>query len=799
MIKNYFKIAWRNLINNKLYSFINIIGLSVGIACCLLIFLYVTSELSFDKFHANATDIYRVALQVNETEKQTKGAATSPIFAPTLSSNFPEIKKAVRIKSMKRELSYDNKKFYDFTAFYADSTFFDVFSFPMIEGDARTALVEPFSIVLTQSSAKKYFGNEPAFGKNMKLSDTITVMVKGIIEDVPANSHLKFDYLVSRSTILDLVKNDSAYIQDYENQWLNLEGFTYILIDSKTDYKVLEGKANALVEKEMTDFKRSTGIWFTVFLQPLTDIHLRSQLEYDLKPSTNSDIKYVYIFSGSALLILLIACSNFINLSTARSLNRSKEIGLRKVVGAGRSQLIAQFLGESVIYVLIACAVSFLFVVVSRPYFNNFTSAPLQLSWQILPAYLIVILVVGILAGLYPAMMMSSFAPIKSLKGHIRHSIQDIIFRKGLVIFQFVIAVVLIVGTITIFRQLNYMQDKNIGLNKEQLLQLQMRGADVRKARTLISEFTRNANVVSASWNNFSFKQLPYITLLPEGRPENEITASAVICADDRFLETYGIELLAGRNFSKDFPADNKESFLVNEASVKEFGWKSPREALGKKIEWGGLKSGKVIGVVKNFNYASLHEEIKPAIIHIYPNWQGFITLRVKTGDLANTLAGIEDTWKNITSGSPFKYSFLEEDFASLYKSEQNMRSILGVFTFLSILVACLGLFGLASFTIRQRNKEIGIRVVLGASVANITKLISADFMKLVFISALIALPAGWFIMNKWLQNFAYRIELSWTFFLLAALVAVFTALLTVSVQAIRAAVNKPVSNLRTE
>lgn len=799
MIKNYFKIAWRSLLKNKLYSFINIAGLSIGVACCMLIYMYVQTELSYDKFNKRADYIYRVGVQVSEPKKQESFAYSSPKVAPTLLMNFPEVKKAVRFKPAKRLMSYDNKKFYDTKAFYADSTFFDVFSFDMIEGESRTALASPYSIVLTESAARRYFGSEPAFGKIMKMSDTIDVQVKGIIKDVPSTSHFSFDYLISRSTMLDLVKNDTSYTSNYEEQWLNLDSYTYVLIDEKSDYKKLESKINTLVTKETADQKKALGIGINVILQPLTDIHLRSKLDFDMKPSNNSDIKYIYIFSGTALLILLIACCNFINLSTARSINRSKEIGLRKVIGAKRKQLVLQFLGESLLFALIGCAISFILVLLAKPYFNNFTSAPLTLKWSMLPVYLLVIAIVGLLAGLYPALLMSSFAPIKSLRGHVKHGLQDIIFRKGLVVFQFIIAVVLIIGTETILKQLDFMQNQDIGMNKAQLLQLELRGSDIGKAKTLVREFERNSNVVNASWNNFSFKHLPYITLLPEGKPENEITASTVICGDENFLRTYQIDLVAGRNFSPDFPADEKEAFLVNEAAVKEFAWGSPKQALGKKIEWGGGKSGRVIGVVKDFNYSSLHDKIKPAIIHIFPGWQGFVTLRVKTDHLKTTLGDIEKTWKNVTGDSPFKYTFLEEDFDALYKAEQNMRSILGVFTFLSVFVACLGLFGLASFTIRQRYKEIGIRVVLGASVTGITQLLSKDFIKLVLISILIALPVSWYMVHKWLQNFEYRISISWWFFALAALLALLIAFATVSIQAVKAAMANPVKSIRTE
>ncbi|MGZ3884920.1 MAG: ABC transporter permease, partial [Bacteroidia bacterium] len=684
MLKNYLKIAWRNLLNNKFYSFINIAGLSIGIACCVIIYLFVRNELSYDTFNEKADRIFRVTLVLNQPKEVIDAAASSPIVAPKLKSGFPEVNAFVRLKSSKRLLSYNQNKFYDTDTFYADSTFFDVFTYPLLQGDAKRALTAPYSIVLTEAAAKRYFGNENAFGKTMKLSDTISLLVTGIIKDEPRNSHLKFDYLVSRTTINDLAKNDSGFVQNSEANWFNVDSYSYLLLNDNADEKKLEAKMNTFIEKEMADVRKSVGIWFNVKLQPVKDIHLRSHLKFELSEA-QGDIKYIYIFSGTAVLILLIACCNFINLSTARSLNRSKEIGLRKVIGAERSQLIAQFLGESVLFSLIASILSLVIVLLALPFFNSFLSAELSFSKSLIPLYCLIIIVVGFLAGLYPALLMSSFAPIRSLKGHIRHGIQDILFRKGLVVFQFTIAIILIIGTETILKQLNFMQDKDIGMRKAQLVQLELKAADMKKAKTLIKELSRNSNVEIASSNNFSFKSIPYITLQPEGAAQNEITASSVICGDESFLSTYHIQLVCGRNFSPDFPSDIDDAFLVNEAGVKEFGWKSPKLALGKKIDWGGGKSGKVIGVVKDFNYSSLHENVKPVIIHIFPGWQKYITLRLKSGHISETMSDIEKTWKGIVSDSPFKYSFLEEDFANLYKGEQNMKAVLSTFAFLSV------------------------------------------------------------------------------------------------------------------
>jgi len=798
MIKNYFKIAWRNLWKNKLFSFINITGLAVGVTCCVLIFLYVQNELSYDTFNKNADKIYRITSFIHQEKKDEQFAPTSPVMAEKLRSAFPEVKKIVRFSPVRRPVAYGDKRFYDTKILYADSTLFDIFTLAFVEGNPKTALHAPYNIVLTEKIAKKYFGKEPALGKMLKLSDTLGLVVTGVMKDIPATSHFTLDCIVSRSTMLEMNKNVPGWRENSEENFFNCEAFSYLLLENKIDIRSFEDKANKFLDKEQADQKKSIGMWMNIKMQPLLDIHLKSHLDHEFS-STNSDITYVYIFSATAFLILLIACCNFINLSTARSLNRSKEIGLRKVIGAKRGQLIAQFLGESVLFSLIASLLSLILVVLAIPLFNSFIGTTLSLNLSVVWIYLAIISGVGFLAGLYPAILMSSFAPIRSLKGKISHGVADVFFRKGLVVFQFSIAIILIIGTSLILKQLNFIEDRNIGLNKEQVVAIELKGIGQGKGDVLIKELARNPKVVNTSINNFSFKGIPNITLLPEGFATNELTACSVISVDENFLKTMQIGLVEGRNFSKDFPTDVDEAFIVNEAAVKEFRWKTPKEAIGKKVDWAFDKSGKIIGVVKNFNYESMREDIKPLLIHVFPQWFGTITLRLKTDNLPSTISNLESTWKSVAGDTPFKYAFLEDDFDSLYKSEQNMRSVLGAFTFISILVACLGLFGLAAFTIKQRFREIGIRKVLGSSVPNIVQLLSKDFLKLVFISILIASPIAWYAMNKWLQDFAYKVDISWWIFLLAGFMAVLIAFATVSFQAIKAAIANPIKSLRTE
>jgi len=798
MIKNYLKIACRSLRRNRLFSAINITGLAVGVSSCVLIFLYVQYELGFDQFNTNADRLYRLTVQMHQPEEDSYYAATSPRLAPTIQAAFPEVEKSTRIIYSKRLLSYNHKKFYETRTMFADSSLLQMFTFPMLAGNPAKALAQPYSIVLTESAAKNYFGKDQALGKIMKLSDTINLTVTGIIKDIPQNSHFSFNCVVSRSTISDLNKSTGSKYPN-EDDWFFLDSHTYLLLRKNTDALALQGKIDTYIQKQMAPERKEYGMWLNTFLQPLKDIHLKSNYEAEIKPETNSDIRYVYIFSGTALLILLIACCNFINLSTAKSLNRSKEIGLRKVIGAKRGQLISQFMGESFTLTVIASAISVILVVLALPGFNAFTQRHLAFNSSVIFVYLFIILGVGVLSGLYPALFMSSFQPVKALRGHIRHGWKDIFFRKGLVVFQFAIATALIIGTSLILEQLKFLQNKKLGLNKEQILQVELLAADLPKAQTLIEAFSQNPHVISATLNDFSFKGIPAITMLPEGAAQNELVAHNVISADEDFLRTFQLELVSGRDFSRDFPSDRKEAFIVNESAVKSFNWGTNKQALGKKIDWAFGKTGKVVGVVKDFNYSSLHNGISPLLIHIFPSFHRRLSVRLRPEDIPETVSALESVWKNTIAESPFKYAFMEENYNNLYIAEKNMKSVLSAFTILSVFVACLGLFGLAAFTIRQRYKEIGMRKVLGADIRDIVKLLSKDFLKLVLISVLVAIPIAWFAIDRWLRDFAYKVTVDMWIFIFAGLAALLIALLTVSLQAVRAAVANPVKSIRTE
>jgi putative ABC transport system permease protein len=796
MLKNYFKVIWRNLGKNKLFSFINITGLSIGIASCIFIFLYVQNELSFDKFNIKANQVYRLTEVLHLPDENNARAVTSPPMAPALAANFPEVLKAVRISFSGRYLSYQNKKIPSTQIMYADSTLFDVFTFPVTQGNQQNALVNPYSIVLTEAMAKKYFGNVSPLGKIMNLSDSIPLTVTAVVKDVPANAHFRFDCILSRTTI-NALNNNSP-----ETEWFSNGFYTYLLLPKNADYHALQTKFSSFIAKQMGDARKQSGLYYDLVLQPLTDIHLKSNLNSEINP--NSDIIYVYIFIATALLILLIACINFINLSTAKSVGRAKEIGLRKVIGARRSQLVLQFLGESFLFTIIASSISAVMVVILLPWFNSLTGQTLSLfnfiNGKVLTVFGSGIIVLSLIAGIYPAILMSSFSPIKVLKGAAKYEWRDIFLRKGLVVFQFTIAIILIAGALLVYQQLQYLQDRKIGLNKEQLLEVPIPPSQLSQKEILLRAFEKTPGVVSASLTGFSFQQsVSTIATLPEGASVNEVSSVGSIFADDHFLKTFQIPLVAGRDFSNAFPTDSNEAFIVNESAVKTFHWKNNAAALGKNIDWGLGKKGKVIGVVKDFNFSSLHDNIKPLIIQILPQGYGFVALRVTPDKLQQTLSSLSGTWKSIVAEETFQYSFLDDDFSALYSAEKNLQRVLGLFTGLSVLIASLGLFGLATFTIAQRIKEIGIRKVIGASTFSILSLLSRDFLKLVVISVFIGCPIAWIVVHRWLQSFAYHIPISVFTFLSVGLAAIVVALVTVSAQSIKAAISNPVDSLRSE
>ncbi|HEU5051702.1 MAG TPA: ABC transporter permease [Hanamia sp.] len=810
MIKNYFKIAWRNLTRHKIISFINLFGLTVGLTCCLLILTYILNELSYDRYNKDADQVYRITRTFynGNGDETLKLSTIAPPFGYYMPSEFPEIQEMTRLLNGGNvPMRYEDKLLNQKDVYFADQNLFDIFSVKVLEGNPKEALKEPFSVMMTESTAKKYFGNEDPMNKVLRANNQFDVKVTGVYKDFPANSHLHPDILVSFSTL-----NDSAVYgaNNMRTNWGNNSFFTYIRLPKNYDFKKMEARFPAFLDEHMADqYKGSKPSKFTSLgLQKLTDIHLYSHTDYEAEP--NGDITRVYIFSAIALFILLIACINYMNLSTARSTLRAREIGIRKVIGAKRKELIFQFLSESMIITWIATLIALLLLYFAIPWLNKLSGQQLSFSilmkWQILLPLFLAPFVVGFISGIYPSMFMSSFKPITTLRGLVKIGNKSINFRKVLVVTQFAISIILIITTIVVFQQMNYLQNASLGYNKDHIVTLPYYAGLNDQYESFRNTLLRNSNI----------KDVGLSSRIPTGRLLDDMGASApgqdsmvpvkaeirYVATDYDFIPTYGIKMVAGRNFSRDYGTDTS-NFVINQSAVKAIGWKSPEDAVGKNFKYGFL-SGHIIGVMKDFNFESLHQEIKPMIFIMPPSAakQGFynaISVKLAGKNISSGLAALKDTWQKYLPDLPYQYNFLDDQFAKLYQAEQRQQTIFTIFACIAIFIACLGLFGLSAFAIAQRVKEIGVRKVLGANVSSIVALLSKDFLKLVLISAIIAFPVAWYAMSRWLQDFAYRINIHWWVFLLATLLTMLIALATVSFQAIKAAVANPVNSLRSE
>ncbi len=798
MFKNYLKSAFKALKKNKGFAAINIVGLSVGIAACLLIVLYVINELSYDKYNANADRIYRLTENVKLNGNEGSYAGTEKPLKDALTT-LPAIERTTRLIP-KTSLFTTPQKFFikkgntsieEKNVVFTESDLFNVFTLPMIDGNPSASLSEPNSAVITESIAKKYFNQVNVVGKTITINDSNVYKITGVIKDVPAQSHFNYDFFLSFSSVPESQSNSWGYSGIHN----------YILVKPGADIHKLEQEIRDIELKNYPPSITKDGNYLNIVLTPLLKIHLYSTSQYELNKGGN--IQYVYIFSAIALFILMIACVNFINLSTARSANRAKEVGVRKVLGSTRSFLITQFLTESVLVTFISAIIAVILVWIMLPFFNQMADTSLNisiasLSWFI-PTLLSIVLVIGLLAGAYPAFYLSAFKPILVLKGKLAAGFKRSFLRGFLVVFQFSISIFLIISTLVIYNQLSYIHKKNLGFNRSQMLSI------------------KNTNLLGEQAKIFkqNLKQLPGVedvtmsTYLPTGQERNitglfpqlpidikQDVLSEFWSVDEDYLKTLGIQLINGRNFSNQMASDSS-AIIVNEAFVKKFGFK---EALNKTVyrDSYGVQPYHIIGVVKDFNYSSLRDNIKPLAL-VYGTDNGAITAKVKTTNLSSLMQEIENKWKSISANQQFTYSFMNDDFDATYRSEQHVQQIFFSFSALAILIACLGLFGLAAYAAEQRNKEIAIRKVIGASTSNIINILSADFLKLVCISILIASPVGWFAMNIWLQDFAYRINISWIVFAVAGLIAIAIALLTISFQSIKAAIANPVKSLRTE
>ena len=807
MLKNYLKVALRNLWKNKSFSFINIVGLAIGLATCLLIVLFVQDELNYDCYNVNADRIYRVDGDIQFGGSHFILAVMPPVMSSTLVKDYPQVQAAVRFRDYGGFLvKKGNENIQENHVVYTESSVFNVFTLPMIAGDPKTALTDPHSLVITRSTAMKYFNRTDVVGQNMIINDTGNYKITGVMEDIPTQSHFNFDFFVALS--------ESKEAKEYN--WLSNNFPTYILVKPGTDAKALETKINGIVNEYVypqaqqllninkDEFAKS-GNYVKYSLMPLTQIHLHSNKVAEL--GANSNIEYIYIFSAIAIFILLIACVNFMNLSTARSANRAKEVGVRKVIGSLRSNLIAQFLSESILISFFALLLSLVLVVLLLPLFNQFSGkeillSSVSLSWM-LPVLLLIVVVVGLLAGSYPAFFLSRFQPIEVLKGKYSSGFKSSWLRSSLVVFQFAISIMLIVGTVVIYNQLSYIRNKDLGYNRDQVLIVHSCYPLGQQAKTFKDEVTKLPGVQSSTMTGY----LPtgmYRSNSPlfQDATLDQSKAVSTQCwqVDENYIPTLGMKLLAGRNFSKDFATDS-DAIIINQSEAKLLSFKDPvgqnlyylENLEGKKI-----KAFHIIGVVKDFNFNSLRETVTPMALFNQEE-HGDLALRINTDNIPHLVSQIEDKWKAMAPGQPFDYSFMDDDFNAAYKSEQRIGKIFIAFAILAIVIACLGLFGLVTYAAEQRTKEIGIRKVLGATVTNIIAMLSKDFLKLVLIAAVIAFPVAWFGMNKWLQDFAYRVNIGWWIFCTAGLLAVLIALLTVSFQAIKAAIANPVRALRSE
>ncbi len=796
MIKNYLKTAIRSLLKNKGFTALNVLGLAVGLATCLLIVLYVVDEFSYDRYNVKAGRIFRITenARLNNNEASYSGSE-KPLMNAI--KDFPEVEKAARLIPV-ASLFMSPQKFYvkkgseniqEKKIVYTESGLFDIFTLPVLTG--RPSLDEPFSAVITESTAIKYYNSLQVVGKILTVNDSNHYKITAVIKDIPLQSHFNYDFFLSYSSIPEYQAGGWGYSGIHN----------YILLKPGADLKKLETQMRDIAYSNYPESMHTNGNFIHYTLTPLLDLHLRSVSQDELMDK--GSIQYVYIFLLIAVFILLIACVNFMNLSTARSSNRAREVGVRKVLGSARKFLIYQFLSESILITFLSTLIALVLAVLFMPWFNHLTVKNLAftahgMAW-LLPSLFISALVIGLLAGIYPAFVLSAFKPIDVLKGKIASGFKNGFLRSFLVVFQFSISIFLIIGTIVIFNQLSFIRNKNLGFNRSQMLVIKNVNLLGAQAKILKEEIKKLPGVVNCTMSGY----------LPTGEdrnitglfPELPIDIKQDVLSDfwpvdEDYLSSLGIELLSGRNFSSQMSSDSS-AIIVNEAFVKRFGFKDPLNKTVFRDSY-GIQSYHIIGVVKDFNYSSLREGIKPVAL-VYNENYGAITARVHTEQLSMLISQVEAKWKQLVPHSTFAYSFMDADFEGTYRAEQRMGKLFVTFSSLAIFIACLGLFGLAAYAAAQRDKEIGIRKVLGATVTGIVGMLSLDFLKLVMISILIASPLAWLVMNKWLEGFAYRANIQWWVLAFAGLTAIFIALFTISFQAFKAALSNPIDCLRNE
>jgi len=815
MLFNYLKVAWRNIVRKKGFSFINITGLAIGMTVCLLILLFVQYELSYDTYHNNAEDLYRLERQWLSADGSVRGHLSSlaPSFVIFLEKEFPEIENAVRIFPVDTTLvsvedfHYVEKRFY-----FAEKDIFDVFSIPLIQGDPQTALAKPDGLVISESMAKKYFRDDNPIGKQMKIDQTYLFQVTGVMEDIPANTHVYFDFLAPYLALKGLQgSGERDYFHGTRNFSDNVT-FVYVRFAPETDPGAVKAKIPDFMDRVLGTRKDKDGNIVrasqgnTILLQKVTDIHLHSHTSKELE--ANGDIRYVNLFTIIALFVLIIACINFMNLSTARATQRAREVGLRKVVGANRRRITAQFLGESLMVALMAIGLALFLVALLLPAFNAFTSRNISFGLLLNPVGLLTVLGVffltGIASGFYPALYLSAFRPVTILRGELTHGTRGALMRKVLVVFQFAISVALIVSVGVVYKQMRFLQNADLGFKRENIIMLRADQMIKQNWQEFKQQLTSSPHILFATLS----KRAPTGRLLdsPGFRTEvnGQVLTSPFSMPHNRveydFFKTYGMEIIAGRDFSIEYPTDATKAFILNETAVRRLGLERPEDAVGMSMStFAPFLNGNVIGVVKDFNYESMHHEIIPIITYIKPNQANTVSIRIALGGIREALSDAESVWKRFNPEYPFQYDFLDDRIAEQYRNEERMMQMFGYFSLLAIFIACLGLFGLASFMAEKRTKEIGIRKVLGATLSNIMVLLSKEFTVLVLVGNIIAWPLAYFAMHGWLNNFAYKIGVGWAVFVFAGFLTLVISLLTVSYQAVRAALTDPAVAIRYE
>ena len=793
MLKNYLSLAFKNFRKQKMFSLINILGLTVGITCCMLIFLFIMNEFSYDKFHKNGKNIYRVYRVGNTNGEHRAIPWVSPPYAKALLTDYPDaVQQTLRVMPDNDLVTYKNVSFNEKKIYLVDSNFFTFFSFRLLKGNPATVLNDPLSIVMTASAARKYFGNEDPIGKVVDFNKKMQLKVTGIAEDVPVNSHLDFDMVVPTSNW----RNEPWF-----NQWPNNGLFVYLQLNPAVHPDQLQKQFPAFMDKYLGKFYRENGFKMDLIMKPLNGIYFEGENPFD--DVKHGSKKMVYIFMSIAVLILVIACINFMNLATARATDRSKEVGLRKVLGAVRRQLTLQFIFESFLFATIASVLALLLLQAIMPAYSGFLGYKLPSYWNNPWSYIFiagVIITVGILAGSYPALLLSSFSPIESLKGKLNVGKQGAFFRKALVVFQFGISVLLIISVTVVMKQMHYVRNTDLGFNKQQTMIVRLDNGSIwNKKIEFKHQLEADPAIASVSvmtgepggfHDTYGFEA--------EAKPGEKLNLNTEF-ADFEYAKTLGLKIIAGRDFSPQYPTDSTQSVIINHAAANLLGY-TPQQAIGKWIKSTADSNRRtIVGVVEDYHYASLKQTIGPLVISTKKDDRRLALIKLNTSQLKQATERIKKIYNNNAPDFPFEYSFLDERFDQLYKAEIKQESLLSVFSVIAICIACLGLFGLASYTALKRTKEIGVRKVLGSSVENIVLLLSKDLLKPVLLGTIIAVPVGYYAMQKWLEGFAYRVSVHWWLFAMAAMIAVLIALITVSVQAIKAALANPVKSLRTE